>query len=339
MVTVAAAPNPTTKSRGKRIAALDGWRGLAILMVIAEHVQMSYAGHPLARWTGTGQHGVTIFFVLSGFLITSTLLDHSCHLKSFYGRRFFRLMPAAWLYLAVMLLLNWHFNVQFVTKKQLLACLFFYRNYFPRGIPTEHFWSLSLEEQFYFVWPITLLLCGARRAKWVAILGAVGIAVWRASNWAHYSHFPYYFRTEARADALLIGCALGLLLRESGPTVWAIRWSRVLFWPALGIVIGCIALFPNLPPLVENLCIATLIAATVLHRDTLPTRFLAWKPLAWLGTVSYSLYLWQGLFALRGWSWPASCYILLLGVATFYWVERPLISVGSRLLKSHSPGV
>src|SRR5260370_34046992 len=118
----------------KRIPTLDGWRGIAILMVTVAHAQEGlfngHAYHDLA-WLIIGLHGVAIFFVLSGYLITTRLLSaDSIDLKAFYVRRFFRLMPTAWAYLACIGLLAWIMHVDFIGSDA-VACIFFFRNIWP----------------------------------------------------------------------------------------------------------------------------------------------------------------------------------------------------------------
>src|ERR1700731_4102388 len=130
-----------------RIPTLDGWRGVAILLVLIGHF-MPRTYFSLVRTIGG--HGVSVFFVLSGFLITSRLLDEQerngrINLLRFYLRRIFRLMPCAWTFLLVV----WTLGI--VKPGEIESCLFFFRNYVafgPSG-PTVHFWSLSIEEQFY----------------------------------------------------------------------------------------------------------------------------------------------------------------------------------------------
>jgi peptidoglycan/LPS O-acetylase OafA/YrhL len=87
-----------------RIPALDGWRGIAIAPVLIDHIEHAVLHRYALPWTQTGQHGVTIFFVLSGFLITTKLLEGPIDLRRFYMRRAFRLMPVAWTFLAAMLI-------------------------------------------------------------------------------------------------------------------------------------------------------------------------------------------------------------------------------------------
>jgi peptidoglycan/LPS O-acetylase OafA/YrhL len=199
-----------------RIPTLDGWRGIAILLVLFDHIQHSLLNRYAEPWTQTGQHGVTIFFVLSGFLITSRLLEGPSDLKRFYLRRFWRLMPVAWTYIASLLLLDRLTGVHFVSLSGVSACLFFYRNFGGNSgsAITGHFWSLSLEEQFYLVWPCVLLLAGVRRCRWVAAMGAIACAVYRWLTWAHYDQNVVNGQSQVRADALLAGCLLALLLAE-----------------------------------------------------------------------------------------------------------------------------
>ena len=181
-----------------RITALDGWRGIAILLVLFDHFQIELLGK---RQFATGMIGVLLFFVLSGYLITGKLAP-GVSLKRFYLRRFFRLMPAAWIYLfciAVFGVLDLRFA---------FGCLLFFRNMQPLGVPYEwytlHFWSLSIEEQFYLVWPALLLMSG-RFAKLIAL--TTGLA---SLAWCMLFHAPI-FSTVSNAPALVLGCLLALV--------------------------------------------------------------------------------------------------------------------------------
>lgn len=149
----------------KRIPTLDGWRGIAIAMVITGHIQVA-ANYYIPLLKIRGQHGVTIFFVLSGFLITANLISRPVTLKNFYIRRFFRLMPAAWTFLAVLTLVDALTGFPLSSWPEIRACLLFYRNFLPPVGGTGQFWTLSIEEQFYLIWPGVLLLFGARRCRW-----------------------------------------------------------------------------------------------------------------------------------------------------------------------------
>lgn len=316
-----------------RISTLDGWRGIAIMLVLIDHVQVSLLGRYARPWTQTGQHGVTIFFVLSGFLITTKLIERPIDLKRFYVRRFFRLMPAAWVYLSALVLFDRLSHAHFVKPSELWACVFFYRNFYtlPAAGPAGHFWSLSLEEQFYLFWPCLLLVAGSKRCRWIAAGGAVACAFYRLLFWAHYDLNVINGQTQVRADALLVGCLLALLFTSSGFRARMKLLAPIYAPIAFAVAVFCIARYHWLAPLTEDVAIAALIAAAMLHPQFFASRALAFAPLAWLGTVSYSIYIWQEVFM------PfRSVVAILIGVpvaalASYYWIEMPFCRLGHRL--------
>jgi peptidoglycan/LPS O-acetylase OafA/YrhL len=325
---------------GNRIKTLDGWRGIAILLVLFDHIQYSLLQDYARPWTKTGQHGVTIFFVLSGFLITSKLLEGPISLKRFYLRRFFRLMPAAWTYLGSLLLLDLLTGKQAVSPAGLSACLLFYRNFVwdVGSAVTGHFWSLSLEEQFYLVWPCLLLLAGARRCRWIALVGAIGCAAYRWLFWAHYNNSLMYDQSQVRADALLVGSLLALLLADARVQSCVARWSKLCALPAFVALLFAMARFQWLPPLYECVAISILIAATMLSPSSAFSRLLSLPPLAWLGTVSYSVYLWQEIFMPIGSIWMLCIGLPLFALGSYYFIERPFTRLGHELTRTLIPG-
>ncbi|MFP5206184.1 MAG: acyltransferase family protein [Acidobacteriota bacterium] len=314
-----------------RIPTLDGWRGIAILMVLADHIAFAAFGHYPYAWMRIGLHGVTLFFVLSGFLITSKLIAEPINLKKFYVRRFFRLMPAAWTFLAVLVILSLG-GIHCTNWREVCGCLFFYRNFQGLIGVAGHFWSLSIEEQFYLVWPSLLLFFGLRRCRTIAALGAITVATYRFAFWSHYRHGLLNTRTEVRADALLIGCLLALYLPEHRDLIE--RWSRYLVVPASALVLFAIGRFHVLQPLWEVVSLAVLLAFTSLRPETPVSRRLAWKPLVWIGGISYTIYVWQepftlfhGLAALFGFGFLLPPFVL----ASYYWIERPLRRWGRQI--------
>jgi peptidoglycan/LPS O-acetylase OafA/YrhL len=326
-------------SATKRIAALDGWRGLAILLVLFDHFVDSLHYSYARPWMQTGQHGVTLFFVLSGFLITSKLMEGPIDLKRFYLRRLFRLMPTAWTYLATILLIDWVFHLNWTTFAGVQACLLFYRN-FASDIgsgATGHFWSLSVEEQFYLVWPCILLFAGLRRSRWIAAAGTLACAAYRWLHWAQYDRNPINEQTQVRCDALLVGCLLAILLAEPRVRKLARDLSIYVAPIALIVLIVCIVRFHWLVPLYESIALAVLLGATVVHSRGAFARTLAFAPLAWIGTVSYSLYVWQALFVrFRS---PVALFIVMpcVALANYYFIERPLTRLGHRLTTAPAP--
>lgn len=324
-------------SSSRRNPALDAWRGIAILIVLIDHLQTPLFGRYLLPSSDIGQHGVTIFFVLSGFLITTKLLEGPINLKNFYVRRFFKLLPVAWTYLLFTWLIGLMLGPAWGTWRDIVSCLLFFRNYVmvkDHGFATYHFWSLSIEEQFYLAWPALLLLLRPRKATWFVMAGALACAGYRLMNWGYYSQWGPDFRTEARADALLVGCLLALVLRNTSSELVA-RVSKAGALPSLVVFCSCIGPFRPLPPLVECLAIAVLIAASVLHPHSVFSRLLSLRPLAWLGTVSYSVYVWHFGFVVL--SRPgASAFVMIVlissfALASYYWIERPCTRFGHRI--------
>jgi peptidoglycan/LPS O-acetylase OafA/YrhL len=319
-----------------RISALDGWRGIAILLVLFDHTQDSLLHRYLRPWTQTGQHGVLIFFVLSGYLITSNLLKSSIDLKSFYIRRFFRLMPAAWTFLATLLLLDFFFGARLTHRGDIAACLLFFRNYYPQTQANVdgHFWSLSIEEQFYLIWPTILLLTGFRWSRWLAAAGILGCAAYRWIFWAHYSTGTISWYTQFHVDALLSGCLVALLLNQPRNRPWLTRWSRLLALPAFVVLLYCIARVSGMSLLVESPAVALLIVGPVLYPQSVPARLLSFRPLALLGVISYSVYLWQELF-MGFHSIIACCFILPVAICSYLLIERPLTRFGHGITRKN----
>jgi peptidoglycan/LPS O-acetylase OafA/YrhL len=300
--------------RGKKaippahIPSLDGWRGIAILLVLASHTAIAfrhivYVPHVDA----IGQHGVAIFFVLSGFLITRLLVSEdqansSINLRSFYVRRFFRLAPCAWVYLAVLIALYSGVQHKPFTAGDIVGSLFFFRNFIDatglHASATGHFWSLSIEEQFYLVWPSILVFAGVKRCRWICVIGALIIAFYRLQHWEQLAQLPLQatFGTQYRADSLLIGCAAALWLRDLEP--YLRKWMTL---PLVFALVACMATYGQLIPIRESVVIALLLAITSMESRSNVTSLLDWMPLRTIGKYSYSLYIWQQLLLLTRW--------------------------------------
>jgi peptidoglycan/LPS O-acetylase OafA/YrhL len=238
------------------------------------------------------------------------------------------------------------------------GALLFFRNYamvfeYLRHSPlalhwyTGHFWSLSMEEHFYFVLP-GLLLAFKRTRLWVIAGLTVAVAIWR-SIVAHAMHLNYQmgFRTDTHVDALLmpalIAVALYPLTRNRSATRYIPSWSfPILVAMEITLLVTTIPFFSTLQAIV----IPLLILSTVLHACTIQGRLLEMKPLRWIGRISYSLYLWQQLFFGNNFvSSPPALAVLretpinlvaLIGCATFsyYLVEKPFVALGHKLAQA-----
>lgn len=345
------------------IRTLDGWRAVAILGVILSHASHSYFG-PLGRETifdhlATGTHGVNLFFALSGLLITSRLLDEwntvgQVSLKAFYIRRAFRILPAALLYLGAVALLG-ALGMLPVVREEFVAATLFFRNYLPAvlaahgaGFFTSHYWSLGVEEHFYFFWPALLVAAGRRRGLWVAIAVAVGVAYWRhVVLWHqidiyHAVQPTYFVRSDTRIDSIMWGAVAALALARPNVRALAEKYFTTIVWLGVAALYGAIVYrYGTRPTYLEAIIVPVLIAGTALRPEMLLGKFLELPVMRWIGRLSYSLYLWEFFFVyypgvdhtLGVWqTFPlnliAAC---VCAAASYYLVERPLVRVGHRL--------
>ncbi|HWR15608.1 MAG TPA: acyltransferase [Terriglobales bacterium] len=334
------------------LPTLDGWRGVAILLVLFCHVHFS------GNWSRLAQEysalAVDLFFAISGLLITDRMLQEHAQtgrisLRGFYIRRVFRIFPAAFLFLAAVSLLCWLGLVP-ASRVQLLSAALFFRNYYyavaPDGWFTGHFWSLSVEEHFYFFWPCLLILMGVSRARRITPWIAVAAAAWRTldSRW-HFVSAPSLInvltRTDYCVDFLLWGCVAGLLLRRERAQM-LLRRLIPAAWPAIGIVflLLLVTFRPKGNIAAIALLMPTFLLATLLHQRSWLARMLESLPMRSVGRMSYSLYLWQQLFLINGrtptlgplQSFPLNLVIpIALAWCSHTFLEEPLRRYGKKL--------
>jgi peptidoglycan/LPS O-acetylase OafA/YrhL len=335
--------------RANYIPTLDGWRTIAVLMVIGYH-----GTPPSVPWFHVfnyGHHGVNIFFGISGFLICSRLLDEErrfgrISLKRFYLRRAFRILPPAFLYILFINLMAMLSLMTQPTPLESLASCFFFRNLLPDGASTSytgHYWSLAVEEHFYLLWPAFLILVRSKRALWLTPLIALGFEGWReldaAYGFTHPMGMLVYQRTDRCLDGLVWGCALALLIHRPG---WRERLRRLTALPLwLVYVAALIVVWTVQMPYsvtLESVLIPMVLMGTVLHPEGVVGRALEFAPVAWLGRLSYSIYLWQSALFVGRYQesidfqvWPASVISLLaIAAASYYALEKPILAAGHR---------
>lgn len=357
---------------------LDGIRGIAISCVLFFHIgHVVFEGGPMVgSYLGLpqGYLGVDIFFVLSGFLITTLLLEEwernsDITLRGFYLRRALRLLPALSVFLAsVALWAIWSMPRE-QTKQVLTSTLYtilYIANWasalnLGEGSPLlSHTWSLSIEEQFYLVWPIlllTMLRLKFRRGQivFLTITAIIGVAFHR--NMLSLTNVPIarvYAGADTRADSLLVGCLVSMLV------TWRMLWRSKVAYLTYGFLAFVSLLVIELyltahmpgnrdsPIAVFNfgltlfaLSVGSTILLLMIKPPRIALKFLEATPLVWLGKISYSLYLWH-LFAalialeLAG-SSPhlAAALTVAIGVAlaaaSYYLIERPFLKLKSRL--------
>jgi peptidoglycan/LPS O-acetylase OafA/YrhL len=313
-----------------RLPVLDGWRGLSILAVLACHMlPLGPARYDLN--TAAGTLGMAIFFALSGFLITSTLFFHPS-VRTFAIRRFFRIVPVAWLFMLLVL--------PFVHASGAMwrADLFFYSNLPPFYLVsiTGHLWSLCVEVQFYLA--VGLLFLVLRQKSFVLLpIFCVAVTLLRI-----VTHVQEGIITVYRIDEILSGATLAYLFHSSHSG----RLKRALgrIHPIVPIVLLCLSAHSAFPWLayLRPYFAATAIGTTLFHEGTRWSRFLESKSLAYLATISYALYIWHPLtthswfesgtklvkYAKRPLSLALS--FAMAHVSTFYF-ERFWINLGKRL--------
>lgn len=352
---------PSSHHRSFYLPSLDGWRAVAILSVILYHSTLHQRGLFSTWWAWRfGYRGVDVFFAISGLLITSRLLEQESRsgrilLRDFYLRRAFRILPPALVYLLAIASLA-KLGLIHVSAPEWFASLFFYRNYSSLfhiermlHLPwfTTHFWSLSVEEHFYFLLPTLLVL--TRGKVRVAILGLVSfcVIVHRQLELTHRLWFSIQFHTDVRLDALMIPALFAVLSRSE---VYGERFNSLIRkWHFAFILAALLFVWWREGSGLQQTAIAFImpgiVLGTVLKQKSLATRILEWGPLRWVGRISYSLYLWQQLFFVQRFlesrplgrlqAWPLNLVLtFLLAVLSYYCVERPLVRLGHRVTRS-----
>lgn len=299
---------------------VQGLRAIAVLCVVLYHF-----------WPGRfpgGYVGVDVFFVISGFLITAHLMREltatgTVRLGQFWARRARRLLPASLLVLLVCALVA---GSAYLTPtsalpaevREIIASTFYVQNWYlaltsadylnNAGDPTtvQHYWTLSLEEQFYLVWPLLLLLAawiglrwfrGARRRAVLVTIGVVTLVSFGFNVWLTLTDpAPAYFVTFGRMWQFGVGALIALvpLLRiRNAAASFVLGWAGILTLAVVTFRFDAQTPFPGYMAAIPTLAAAAVIAASRTERWWYPTRVLSVRPAQFVGDISYSLYLWH----------------------------------------------
>jgi peptidoglycan/LPS O-acetylase OafA/YrhL len=339
--------------RGKSISyrpELDGIRGISILIIVFHH--MDYLG--IKHFGGRGFLGVDIFFVLSGFLITQILLTYKAKgikLRTFYKRRVARLYP---ILLLSVVGISFYFrnDFNFFDRWPAIASVLYIKNFFHWGGVFGPMWSLAAEEQFYLIFPVVLLL-GLKFFKKNKL--TVLLIIWLAVIWtfAYKSAAPdYNFNQDGifnlvvfRPSIILVGSLIAMhkdYLEELVARLWFIAFS--IF--ALGVYVTIVTQYPPLAGLSTGLLIL-LLSEPARQRTFFARRLrgvLAFKPLAWIGLLSYSIYIWHlpmiyitsEHFMIHSLSpvWLFLVKLLAVSMVSFYLFERPVLRLAMKTTKN-----
>ncbi|CAN5131720.1 hypothetical protein BH09ACT10_BH09ACT10_01210 [soil metagenome] len=329
---------------------IQGLRAIAVLMVVLYHAKV-----PL--FTG-GYAGVDVFFVISGFLITGHLIRDAntgrISLTRFYIGRIRRLLIPATVVLIITVLVSrlWGsiFQVRAISTDAIWTALYGmnyhlasqgvdYQNANGPVSPLEHFWSLAVEEQFYLIWPIVIMLFAVTHWKYrwkafgVFLLG-IGAVSFAFSVNATHTNTPYaYFSLQSRAWELCIGAAVYLF--ASRAKAIPAYLARGLSWAGLGMIIVCTSLytdstlFPGVAALLPVLGTALVITAGCRLGGSGAERILALRPMQFVGRLSYGWYLWH---------WPLLVLVPILTAQDFSWqlnLEVLVLALWCAMLMMH----
>ncbi|MEL4356862.1 MULTISPECIES: acyltransferase family protein [unclassified Luteococcus] len=361
----------------RRLDALDGLRTVAVFLVVLFHVAVP--------GLSAGFIGVDIFFVLSGYLITTGLVreiqEHGrIDLVRFWTRRLRRLMPAAMLVLLTVAVWAWFWaptyrqpvlGADIFTTVVYLANWHFMRagSYFNADgtqSPLLHMWSLAVEEQFYLLWPLILVVTTLLSRRWVGqrhatrvppaerrrhfiatgtgvcatllVASALLLALWHALA---DSPDRAYMGTDSKAFEPLLGAVLAMLVTRPGVEDWVRERARPIGWASLAVMVGLFGWLAGPSTwyfrggaLLFSLATAGLLLACTRDAGWLVSRALSWGPVAYLGRISYGIYLWHWPLA----TWldaharfrPGHAVLVVLatvGVAalSYHLVEQPIL--------------
>lgn len=339
----------------QKYASINGLRALSIFIVLTHHSILQYRLNnikwldPVIQLLNDGQLGVNIFFVISGFLITSLMLQEEAKtktvsLKNFYLRRTLRIFPAYYFLLFVYFILQIIGYIH-ITNQAWFTSLT-YTKYFNWRADwyTRHAWSLSIEEHFYLLWPL-VFLAGIKIRKYVAF--ALILVVPCIRIYAHYHTISWLNELTMfmRIDAIAMGCIFalysGVIISWMNP-----HWKKIFYFSI--ITLFFLRYLPNIADKVHlkfifipigtthgtvaNILIASIIMFSVFGPKGIWFRLLNWKPINYIGILSYSIYLWQEIFLCDTGYWinrfPQNIIcIFAAAICSYNLIEKPFLKL------------
>ncbi len=325
-------------------AALDGLRGVAIAFVVLNHA---------FGWPESGFLGVDLFFVLSGFLITTLLLEEQAagdgiSIRRFYARRARRLLPALGVLLIVLTpLLIVHAGLWRGLLWSAIGLAFSANIVMAHGSaftpPLGPLWSLAQEEQFYVLWPVVLVLVASRRRiLMVALTLGTAAAAWRQVDliYTGAASGRILYAPDTRGLGIVAGCLAALALRSQLAEPIC-RLAAIFAVPAVALLVGVPVLVQARQVFLGGMLVFTLAALLVIVRSldggSMLAKALEVWPLVYLGRISYSLYLWNlPILLIVGRGQGVSAELIGLGTAlivasiSYRYIEQPFLRRGTQ---------
>ncbi|MEP6747110.1 MAG: acyltransferase [Bacteroidota bacterium] len=352
----------------EKFSSINGLRAISIIIVIIHHLELKYEIftrlrdikllYPVINFLTDGHFGVNVFFVISGFLITSLMLQEEAKtktvsLKNFYIRRTLRIFPAYYFLLLFYLLIQ-HYGVISISHASWLTSIT-YTKYFNWNLDwyTSHFWSLSVEEHFYLFWPLVFVF--AKRIRTHVAL-ALFLVVPFIRIFAHYHTISWLndLTIFLRIDAIAIGCLFALhkdwILARLSKNWSLVFWTSIVVficWTNLGLLSYQYKLHsgPLFIPLgigdgtIANIVIAVIMMYSVFGPRKQWYTFLNLKWMNFIGILSYSIYLWQQFFLNNTGQFyntlPVNLiFIVMAALFSYYLIEKPFLKLKSKFSKT-----
>lgn len=343
----------------QKLPSINGLRAFSIILVICHHLSLQNSffkdiptdnwGYLFVEFIKDGHLGVNVFFVISGFLITYLLQyeeknTETISLKNFYVRRTLRIFPAYFFLLFVYFILQLFNFIQISNSSWLTAIT--YTKYFNWELDwyTGHAWSLSIEEHFYVFWPL-IFIGGKKFRKIVAISLIIIVPFIRYFSFYH----PVYWINEltifTRIDSIAVGCFFALY-KENIIKHFTPHWTKIFYFSIISLFF--LRIFPiyahktNLDfifiPIgsthgtIANILIASIMMYSVFGPKRIWYKVLNLKIINYIGTLSYSIYLWQQLFIYQSDFWinkfPQNLiFIFLAALFSYYIIEKPFLKL------------
>ena len=357
--------------KAQKYASINGLRAISIFLVLTHHCILQYdvfknfAGvwwlKPFIKLLNDGQLGVNVFFVISGFLITSLMLQEevktkTISLKNFYIRRTLRIFPAYYFLLIVYFIIQQAGYIHVSNTAWLTSVT--YTKYFNWGADwyTRHAWSLSIEEHFYILWPL-IFLAGNKIRKYFAFSLILSVPFLRLYRHYHLVNWINELTIFLRIDAIAMGCLFALFKDEIVEKL-SRHWKKIFYFSATTLFF--LRYFPMLANKVHlrflfipigtthgtiaNILIATIMMYSVFGPRGIWFKMLNLKLIKYAGLLSYSIYLWQEIFLYKTAYWinqfPQNI-ILIFTVAMFSYhiIEKPFLRLKHKFQRDTSTSV